>query len=104
MRFEWMESRRDDYPLAAMCDALGVTRAGYYAWAKRKEAPPGPRAARRQELAAKVREAHRESRRNYGSPRVCRQLKAEGVQCCENTVAKLMREEGIRSKVKRRTI
>lgn len=97
-----MEARREDYPLSAMCDALGVTRAGYYAWARRKQSPPGPREARREELIGRVREAHEQSRRNYGSPRVCRQLKSEGVQVCENTVAKLMNEQGIRSKVTRR--
>ena len=102
MRFEWIDGRRDDYPLAVMCDALGVTRAGYYAWAKRKEAPPGPRAARRRELAAKAREVHRDSRCTYGSPRVYHELKAQGVACCENTVAKLMKQQDIRPIVRRR--
>jgi len=102
VRFEWIHSRRDDYPLSVMCDALGVTRAGYYAWAKRRESPPGPREARRQELASGIRSAHERSRCTYGSPRVYHQLKAEGVSVCENTVAKVMREQGIRSKVKRR--
>ena len=102
MRFEWIDHRRQDYPLSVMCEALGVTRAGYYAWARRREAPPGPREARREELAAKIREAHQDSRCTYGSPRVYQALKAEGVEVCENTVAKVMREEGIRSKVRRR--
>ena len=97
-----MQARRDDYPLSVMCGALDVTRAGYYAWAKRRESPPGPREARREELAGRIREAHEDSRRTYGSPRVCRQLRAEGVACCENTVAKLMKQRGIRSKVRRR--
>ena len=102
MRFEWIGGRRADYPLSAMCDALGVTRAGYYVWRKRQQSPPGPRAARRRELAARVREAHAESRCTYGSPRVYHELRARGVEVCENTVAKLMRRQGIRSKVKRR--
>lgn len=102
MRFEWIDGQRRNYPLAAMCGALGVTRAGYYAWAKRREGPPGPRAARRQELLGRVREAHEQSRCTYGSPRVYHELKARGVECCENTVAKVMRQEGIRSVVRRR--
>jgi putative transposase len=102
VRFGWIEGRRDDYPLAVMCDALGVTRAGYYAWRKRRQSPPGERRRRREELLGQIREAHHESRCTYGSPRVYHALKAEGVACCENTVAKLMKEEGIRSKVKRR--
>jgi putative transposase len=102
VRFGWVGARRDDYPLAVMCDALNVTRAGYYAWAKRREGPPGPREAEREELVGRIREAHEQSRCTYGSPRVYQALKAGGVSVCENTVAKVMREEGIRSKVKRR--
>ena len=102
MRFQWIEGQRQDYPLSALCEALGVTRAGYYAWQKRKQSPPGPRAARREELAREVRAAHEDSRCTYGSPRVCHELKARGVECCENTVAKLMREQGIRSITRRR--
>ena len=97
-----METRRQDYPLAVMCEALNVTRAGYYAWRKRGEEPPGPRAARREELAEQIRVAHERSRCTYGSPRVYHELKAQGVAVSENTVAKLMKEQGIRSIVRRR--
>ena len=102
MRFRWIEGQRRSYPLAALCAALGVTRAGYYAWARRKEAPPGPRAARREELVERIAGVHDESRGTYGSPRVYHELRSQGVAVCENTVAKLMREEGIRSKVRKR--
>jgi transposase InsO family protein len=50
----------------------------------------------------KIRVAHGHSRCTYGSPRVCHELKAQGVAVCENTVAKLMREQGIVSKVRKR--
>lgn len=102
MRFGWIDGHRDDYPLSVMCQALNVTRAGYYAWRKRQQAPPGPGEARREELIGRIRGAHEQSRGTYGSPRVYHELKAQGVAVSENTVAKLMREEGIRSKVKRR--
>lgn len=102
MRFEWIGGQREAYPLAVMCEALNVTRAGYYAWRKRRDGPAGPRAARREQLAERVRAAHERSRRTYGSPRVYHELRAGGVAVCENTVAKVMREQGIRSKVRRR--
>jgi len=102
VRFGWIDGQRQSYPLSALCEALGVTRAGYYAWAKRQQSPPGPRAARRQELAAEIRAAHEHSRRTYGSPRVYYELKGRGVEVCENTVARVMREQGIRSVVRRR--
>ena len=97
-----MAGQRERYSLSALCEALGVTRAGYYAWHRRRGEPPGPRAARQQELAERIRAAHARSRDTYGSPRVYHELKAQGVAVCENTVAKLMRQEGIRSVVCRR--
>jgi transposase InsO family protein len=84
-----------------MCDVLQVSRAGYYAWLAR---PESPRAARTAALAERIREAHRDSRQAYGAPRVHRALKAEGVACCENTVARLMRRAGLRGCAPRRFV
>ena len=102
MRFGWIAGQRTLYPLSVMCRALGVTRGGYYAWERRREQPPGERERRRAELATEIRAVHHDSRRTYGSPRVYHELKARGVDVCENTVAKVMRQEGIRSITRRR--
>lgn len=102
MRFAWIREHRPGYPLAVMCAALEVTRGGYYAWEHRLEQPMSERQRRREELAATIREAHADSRGTYGSPRVYQHLKSKGVDVCENTVAKVMRQEGIRSIVRRR--
>jgi transposase InsO family protein len=71
---------------------LGLTRQGYYAWKKR---PPSSRSQQKQQRVARIRTAHEQSRRSYGSPRVFQDLKAQKVPICENTVAKYMREEGL---------
>ena len=62
------------------------------------------RAKRREELAGKVRAVHHENRGVYGSPRVCAALRASGESVCENTVAKVMRERGIRAKTKKKFV
>ena len=48
-------------------------------------------------MAGHVRAAHADSRGTYGSPRVHAELDASGVPCCQNTVARVMRDLGIRS-------
>ena len=85
-----------------MCQVLQVTRGGYYAWAKSQGQEPGPRRRRRAELAERIKAVHRQSRGTYGSPRIYQELKAQGEAVCENTVAKLMRDNGVRSVVRRR--
>jgi transposase InsO family protein len=79
-----------------------VTRGGYYAWSSRQESPPGPRDIRRRELMGEIQKVYEQSRGTYGSPRVYQELKAQGQSVCENTVARLMKDHGIRSVVRRR--
>ena len=98
MRFAWIKAHEDGWPMTLMCRVLDVSRSGYYAWLDR---PMSKRAKRRNELVEQVRRAHEASRRTYGSPRVYRQLKDDGVACCENTVAKLMSDNGLASKMKK---
>jgi putative transposase len=75
-----------------MCNALEVSRSGYYAWRNHK---PSKRAQENAELSAKIVEVHEESRRSYGSPRVHAELVAQGFEVGRNRVARLMRENGI---------
>jgi putative transposase len=89
------------FPLGVICRVLEVSRAGYYAWTRR---PDSPRTRRRQELAAKIKAVHQENRGVYGSPRVHQALKANGESVCRNTVAKVMKEQRIRAKSKRKFV
>jgi transposase InsO family protein len=97
-----MDEQRPSYPLEVMCKVLEVSRAGYYAWKKRQGREPSPRARRRRELSEMIRTVHRQSRQVYGSPRVYQELKAKGEKVCENTVARMMRDNGVRSVVRRK--
>jgi putative transposase len=87
------------FPVETMCRVLGVTRSGFYAWKKR---PKPARAKSDALLAAKVAAAHQRSRKTYGSPRIHRELKAQGVRVSKKRVARLMRENGIQGSSKRR--
>lgn len=92
MRFRFIHQHRDCWPVVVMCWVLKVTRQGFYAWLKRA---PSASARRRDELAKKVERIHQESRGTYGSPRVHAQLKEQGEVCSVNTIASIMRENGI---------
>jgi transposase InsO family protein len=102
VRFDFVHSQREQYPLELLCRMLEVSRSGYYAWLKRQGQEPGKREKRRMELVERIHLVHEQSRRTYGSPRVYQELKALGQSVCENTVAKLMKREGIRSIVRGR--
>jgi transposase InsO family protein len=82
-----------------MCRVLQVARSGYYAWRRRA---PSVTAARRTKLTEQICEVHKRNRSVYGSPRVHRDLLKADVRCSKNTVAKLMRAAGVRSKMHRR--
>ena len=97
MKFAFIKEHVAAYPVEVACDALGVSRSGYYAWLDR---PESARAKRREELAAAIARVHGENRGVYGSPRVHQALLAEGESACVNTVADIMQEQEIRAKTR----
>jgi len=101
MRFAFIRDHRSEFPVGLMCRVLHVTRSGFYAWCVRE---PSARQQRQVTLDTHIRQVHQESRAVYGSPRVHRELQSRGVACCENTVAKRMRDGGIRAKTQRRFV
>lgn len=101
MKFAFIKEHLVSYPIRTVCSVLEVSRSGYHAWLKR---PDSVRAQRRRELAAKIRTVHQENRGVYGSPRVHRALEAQGESVCENTVARVMKQQQIRAKTKRKFV
>jgi len=102
VKFAFIEEHLSgQFPVEACCDVLEVSRSGYYA---RRDRPASAREKRREELAEKVKAVHRENRGVYGSPRVFQALKARGEGVSENTVAKVMNEQGIRAKAKKKYV
>jgi putative transposase len=82
-------------PVARMLKLLGVSGSGFYGWRARVEGPPSPRARRREELAAAVVAAHRDSDGVYGAPRITAELRDQGHRVSRKSVAKVMAGLGI---------
>jgi transposase InsO family protein len=97
--FRFIEEYQGTWPVRLLCEALGVWPAGSYAW---RERPASSRRQRHDALLVAIRALHAEFKARYGSPRVHAERAARGHDCCVNTVAKLMREGGIRAKTARK--
>ena len=82
-----------------MCEWLGVSRSGFYAWSGRA---PSVRAQQDERLRVQVREAHERSRRTYGSPRVHAELAANGVRISRKRVVRLMQDQKLVARERRR--
>lgn len=82
-----------------MCSALGLSKSGYYAWCKR---PPSPRSQENEQLSEQIQQIHQTSRRTYGAPRIHASLKEKGFQVGRHRVARLMSEQGICVRPKRK--
>ena len=99
MRFRLIENRRGEFPVTRLCKVLDVSPSGYYAWRGR---PPSAREMANRALAKKIKAVYNDSYETYGSPRIYRELQAQGVACSENRVARLMCLYHIRAKQTRR--
>jgi len=103
VRYAFIDKHRGRWRLDFVCEALAVSPSGYYRWRKHPGGSGG-RYCRREQLRSAIRVAHDESRQTYGSPRIHAALQAKGVPCCVNTVAKVMREDGISARPRRRKV
>lgn len=91
------------YKVAWLCEALLVSRSGYYDW-RRRRCEPGVRQRENLALRARIREEYARSRETYGSPRLAHALGCPGKR---NRIARLMRLDHLfarqRSKYRVRT-
>jgi len=92
MKYAFVECQRRQHAVRTLCRALRVSPSGYYAARSRS---PSARDQRQSSLTTKIRDVHRASRQTYGAPRVHAELSVQGIACCRNTVAKLMRRAQI---------
>ena len=80
---------------------LGVSRSGYYAWEERE---PCRREEADRELSELIGRIFREHRGRYGSPRIWAELRSRGWRVGRKRVERLMREQGLRARARRRRV
>jgi len=99
VKFAFIHAEKAFFSVAALCRTLGVSRQGYYVYAKR---PPSRRLARDVELQQQVRATFLSSHKRYGTPRVLEQLRREGCQTSKRRVERAMRALGLNARKPRR--
>src|SRR5512139_821036 len=101
MKFGFIAKHRGLWPAEWLCEALGVSRGGFYAWLTR---PRSERSRSDEELGAKVRASFLASDRTYGARRVWHDLLAEGVSCGLHRIERLIRMQALRARPRRRRL
>ena len=99
MKYAFVDRHREQHAVRRMCKILDVSASGYYAWRKR---PPSRRALRHQRLTVKIRGFFAQSNETYGAVRILHDLREDGERLGKNTVALLMRKDGLMPKPVRR--
>jgi len=101
MMFSFIAKHRGIWPVALICEALGVSRSGFYAWLMR---PPSARVRRDEALAVEVRKSFLNSDRTYGARRVWRDVLAAGLDCGLHAVERLMQLNALKARPRRRRL
>lgn len=99
MKYLFMDRYGSGFEVRKMCRVLGVSRSGYYAYLRRGL---NRRHEENRNLLTKISEVWNLSRKLYGSPRITAELRAQGIRCGENRIARIMRENGIASLIRKR--
>ena len=99
MKFGFVVKHRGIWPVGLMCEALGVSRSGFYAWHSR---PRSQRSKTDELMGRLVRQSFLGSDRTYGARRVWRDVLALGHDCGLHGIERLMRLQALRARPKRR--
>ncbi len=99
MKYQFIEKYKNEFDISIICPVLGVKRSAYYAWEKR---PLSKRKIESMNILSEIKKIHKETKEIYGSPRIHSELNDRGIKCGKNRVAKIMKENGICSKIKKK--
>ncbi len=101
MKFVFIAKHRGIWPVAWLCGALGVSRSGFHAWLTRA---PSARSRSDKMLGSEVRSSFLASDRTYGARRVWHDVLAAGHACGLHRVERLMRQQALRARPRRRSL
>ncbi|RUP29429.1 MAG: IS3 family transposase [Curvibacter sp.] len=99
VKFGFVAKHRGAWPVNLMCEALGVSRGGFYAWLTR---PRSLRSLSDEVLGAQVHQSFVRSDRTYGARRVWHDVLEQGQACGLHRIERLMREQALRARPRRR--
>jgi len=99
MKYRFIHDHQNEIPVQRMCHELNISRSAYYTWC---QSTPTASEHQNGELLERIRDIHQQSRRTYGSPRICHSLRQQGIRCSHKRVARLMHIHSIRAKMVRR--
>lgn len=101
MKYRLVDQMRGRYRIMKLCQTLGVSRSGYYAWRKRV---PSARQRSDEAMKREIRVIYESSYQTYGSPRIQAALHKAGYRCGRRRVMRLMREMGLSAQQGRRQV
>src|SRR6478752_8910249 len=101
MKFVFIAKHRTIWPVAWLCDALGVSRSGFHAWLNRT---PSARSRSDEAVGQQVKTSFLASDRTYGARRVWRDLLAAGQSCGLHRIERLMRLQALKARPRRRRL
>ncbi|MBR8258337.1 IS3 family transposase, partial [Burkholderia ambifaria] len=100
VRYAWIDRQVGQYALSSLCYVLSVSVSGYRAW--KRGGIPGRTRLTDTQLLTLIRTVHAEAKGAYGSPRMTEEIRDRGYPASKERVERLMRENGIRARHKRR--
>ena len=99
MKYRFIQTHQAEHRVGRLCQLVGVSRSGYYAWCTR---PLSRRAVANAQLVEHLQRLHRQSNARYGAIKLWQALRQAGISCGRHRVARLRRQHGLTAQRTRR--
>lgn len=99
MKYKFIKNNESIFPIEKMCQVLKLSSSGYYKWKKR---PISKKLLLKEKVKQQIISIYFSSKQRYGSPRITSELNSLGYKISRVTVAKYMKELGLRSKLSKK--